>query len=337
MATVQLSDVIIPAVYTSYQAVDNIESSAFVASGVVQRAAVLDQLANGPSNAFSVPYWKDLDQTSEVNYGNDDPTDLAVPEKLGTGQWNARKAFVNKGWSAMNLVNEMLGASPMQEIRNRTGRYFQRQFNRRIIAIGKGLVADNIAGNGGDMGVDVSIADGVNALAANLISRDTFVNAAYTLGDMVENLSVFACHSVVMSRLVKNEDIVYIPDSKGQLTLPTYLGRRVVVDDTLPVAAGGTSGFVYTSLLYGSGVIGFGKGSPTKPMEVESTPAAGNGAGQETLWERNTWLLHPYGYQWVEGSLAEASPTLADLALATHWTRALTRKDIPFAWLKTNG
>jgi hypothetical protein len=337
MAVVQLSDVVIPAVYTSYSAVDNIENSAFVQSGVVARNALLDQMADGPSDQFTVPYWKDLDQTVEVNYSNDDPADIAVPQKIGTGQWNARKAYVNQGWSSMDLVNELLGQNPMQRIRNRTGTYFQRQYNRRILAIAKGIVADNIAGNSGDMGIDVSIAAGLSAVAANLISRDTFVNAAYTLGDQVENLTVLAVHSVVMARLVKNQDIDFKEDSVGGLTVPTYLGRRVVIDDTLPVVAGGTNGFVYTSMLFGSGFIGFGKGTPTVPVAVHRDEATGNGGGQETLWERNTWLLHPFGYQWVEGSLAEKSPTLADLALATHWTRVLTRKDIPFAWIKTNG
>lgn len=337
MAVVQLSDVVIPDVYTSYQAVNNIENSAFVESGVIARNPLLDQLADGPSDSFTVPYWKDLDQTVEVNYSNDDPSDLAVPQKIGTGQWAARKAYVNQGWSSMDLVAEMLGTNPMQRIRNRTGTYFQRQFNRRVIAMASGVIADNIASNSGDMGLDVSIADGNAAVAANKMSRSTFVAAAYTMGDMVESMLAFAVHSNVMKTMVDNDDIDFIPDSKGQLTIPTFLGRRVIVDDTMPVVAGGTSGFVYTSILFGAGFAGFGKGTPTTPVAVDRVEASGNGGGQETLWERNTWLIHPFGCEWVEGTLAEQSPTIADLKLAAHWNRVLARKNVPLAWIKTNG
>jgi hypothetical protein len=337
MAVVQLSDVVIPAVYTSYQSVNNIENSAFVTSGIVARNPLLDALADGPSNAFTVPYWKDLDQTIEVNYSNDDPADIAVPNKIGTGQWAARKTYVNQGWSSMDLVAELLGTNPMQRIRNRTGTYFQRQFNRRVIAMAVGVITDNIATNSGDMGLDVSIAAGNSAVAANKMSRSTFVAAAYTMGDAVEEMRVLAVHSNVMKTMVDNEEIDFLPDSAGGLTVPTFLGRRVIVDDTMPVVAGGTNGFVYTSILFGEGFAGFGNGTPLTPVEVDRVPASGNGGGQETLWERKTWLLHPFGCEWVEGSLAEMSPTIADLKLAAHWNRVLVRKNVPLAWIKTNG
>lgn len=336
MATVRLSDVVIPSVYASYQAVDNIESSAFVQSGVVSGNGLLDQLANGPATLFNMPYWKDLDQTIEVNYSNDDPADLAVPNKIAAANMMARTAMVNQGWSSMDLTAELLSINPMQRIRNRTGAYFQRQFNRRVIAIAKGIIADNIATNSGDMGIDVSIATGNTAAAANKFNSDAFINAAYTLGDQVDRFVAIAVHSVVMATMVKLDLIQYMPFSPGVLKIPTYLGRTVIVDDTLPVVAGGTNGFVYTSILFGAGAIGFGQGTPTVPVETIRVPAAGHGGGQDTLWERKTWLLHPFGFTWVEGTLAEQSPTIADLALAAHWDRTLPRKNVPLAWLKTN-
>lgn len=337
MATVRLSDVVIPAVYSGYQSVDNIESGAFVQAGVVARNGLLNTLANGPAVSFTMPFWKDLDQTVETNYSNDDPADLATPQKIQASQTAARNSYLNQGWSSMDLVNEILDADPMQRIRNRTGTYWLRQFNRRVIAIAKGVIADNIASNSGDMGVDVSIAAGNSAVAANLFNSTAFINAAYTLGDEVEQIKAIAVHSVVQATMAKLDLIVYLPASNGQLTIPTYLGRRVIVDDTLPVVAGGTNGFVYTSILFGAGFMGLGIGAPTTPVAVSRVEEAGSGGGMETLWERKTWLLHPFGFNWVEGTLAEQSPTIADLALAAHWDRTLARKNVPLAWLKTNG
>lgn len=337
MATVRLSDVVIPAVYTGYQAVDNIESSAFVQSGVIARNPLLDELASGPAVSFTMPFWKDLDQTVETNYSNDDPADLATAQKIAADQMHARNSYLNQAWSDMDLVTEILGTDPMQRIRNRTGAYWTRQFNRRVIATAKGVIADNIATNSGDMGVDVSIAAGNSAVAANLFNSTAFVNAAYTLGDQVDQIQAIAVHSVVMATMVKLDLIVYLPFSTGVLRIPTYLGRRVIVDDTLPVVAGGTNGFVYTSILFGAGAFGFGVGTPKVPVEVWRQPQAGHGGGMEELWERKTWLIHPFGFDWVEGSLTEKSPTLADLVLAAHWNRTLARKNVNIAWLKTNG
>jgi len=53
------------------------------------------------------------------------------------------------------------------------------------------------------------------------------------------------------------------------------------------------------------------------------------------LWERNTWLLHPLGFQQT-GTPAAVSFTQAELALAAQWDRVLDRKLVPMAYLITN-
>ena len=138
-----------------------------------------------------------------------------------------------------------------------------------------------------------------------------------------------------MQQMVKNDDIVYIPDSMGQLTIPTYMGLRVIVDDGMTVTAGSTSGFKYTSVLFGEGAFAYGDGAPMVPVEVERQEAQGNGAGVETLWTRKTWILHPSGYQNV-GTPSSFSFTPAELALATTWDRVVERKNVPLAFIVTN-
>jgi len=142
-------------------------------------------------------------------------------------------------------------------------------------------------------------------------------------------------HSQVMQQMVKNDDIVYIPDSQGQLTIPTYMGLRVIVDDGMTVTAGSTDGFKYTSVLFGAGAFGYGVGSPDTPVEVEREAAQGDGGGIETLWLRNTWILHPFGFQQT-GTPSGNSFTLAELGTAGVWDRVIERKNIPLAYLITN-
>ena len=338
MAPVRLTDAYVQDVYGSYTAVDNPETTAFFQAGIIVRNDVMNEIARAGGKQATVPFWKDIDPTIEPNYSNDDPDDKAVADKIGSGTMTARKAWVNKGFGEMDLVVELAGSSPMQHIRNRFGTYWNRQLQRRTIAMAVGVINDNIANDGGDMGVDISAEVGD---AANFGSG-AFIDAAFTMGSEVGNLTAIAVHSMIMARMTKNDEIEMIQDSAGKLTIPTYKGRVVVVDDGLPVDAG-----VYTSILFGSGAVGFGgvegnafalgEGVPKVPHEIYRDPHAGAGGGMEELWERNTWLLHPFGYSWVEAGapLVEFSPTLADLRLAAHWNREVSRKQVPMAWIKS--
>lgn len=338
MAVVRLSDAFVHDVYGSYVAVNNPETSPLVTAGVVQGSELLDQIARGGGKEGTVPFWMDIDPSIEPNYSNDDPADEAVPNKIGSGTMTYRKAWLNQAFSDMDLVQELAGSSPMEHIRNRFGTYWNRQLERRIIAQAVGILNDNVANDGSDMVIDISGNAGDDAV----FGSDAFIDAAYTAGDNAEQFIAIAVHSSIMARMLKNDEIVYIPDSQGGLTVPTYKGRIVLVDDNMPVASG-----VYTSILYGRGAFAFGgvegatfamgEGIPRVPFEIDRKPETGNGGGQEIIWERRTWLTHPFGFSWVESgaALAEFSPTLADLRLAAHWDRVVYRKQAPFAFIKS--
>lgn len=336
MATTQLSDVINPIVFRDLPANDSPEKTNLVQSGVVVRNSLLDQLASGPGKTAELPFWNDIDPTDGPNISTDDPTQVAAADKVAQAEQTSRKAFLNKGLSAADLVSEIaMGPKAMQHIKNRVDTWWTRQFQRRLIASCNGVKADNLASNSGDM-IKTVAAESTGAQSASTrFNRDAFVDAAYTMGDSVGDLRAIAMHSVVQAQAVKNNDIIYIPDVNGQLTIPTYMGLRVIVDDNVPVRAGTTSGFVYTSILFGEGAFGWGDGDPENPVEVERQAAQGNGGGVETLWTRKTWIIHPFGYQ-NTGTPASTSFTLAELALATTWARVIERKNVPIAFLETN-
>jgi len=343
---IRLSDVFIPSVYGSYTAVNNPETSAFVRAGIAVTNPTLDAVARGGGKTFVVPFWKDIDPTIEPNYSNDDPADLAVPYGIQSGTMTARKAWLNQGFGETDLVQELAGESPLQHVRNRFGTYWTRVQERRLIATCVGLMADNVANDGGDMTVDISAASTTTNPDAQKFSSDAFVDVAYTMGDQVENLTAIAIHSSIDARMVKNDEIDTTLDSNGNIVTRTYKGRTVIVDDSLPVSGSGADR-VYTSILFGRGAIGFagleghafalGEGVPKVAAEVSRTAEAGNGGGMESIWERKTWMLHPFGFEWVESgaALTEFSPTYADLRLAAHWNRVVSRKQVPIAFLKS--
>lgn len=336
MATTRLSDIIDVVVYQDLPQVNGPEKTALFQSGIVTRTPLLDSLANSPGKTAELPFWNDLDGSVEVNYSTDDPSQEATPQKIVQGEQIARKSFVNQGWQAADLASELaMGGTAMEAIRARTSQYFQRQWQRRLLAAVNGVIAGNAANNDGDMGVDVAVESVAGQSSDTRFNRDVFTEAVFTMGDAKDALQAIVVHSAVHKQMVKNDDIVYMPDSDGSLTIPTYMGLRVIVDDGMPVTAGTTDGFKYTSVVFGQGAFGYGEGSPEVPVEVEREAAKGNGGGIETLWERNTWLLHPFGFQQT-GTPAGESFTQAELAQAARFTRVLDRKLIPISYIVTN-
>lgn len=335
MADVQLSDIIDVTVYQDLAPVSSPEKSDFFLSGIATRDAMFDGLAGAAGKTAELPFWKDLDATDEPNYSSDAATE-ATPAKVTQGEQITRKAFLNQGYSAMDLARELaLGPDAIQHVRNRFGTYWQRQWQRRLIATVRGLHADNVAANAGDMTHNVAVESISGQSAATRWSQQAFINAAFTMGDMVDGVTALAVHSMVAKQITEQNGAEDVRDSDGNLLYRTYLGRRIIVDDTLPAVAGTTDGVKYLSVLFGPGAIGYGEALPTVPFEIARNVRAGDGGGQEELWERKTWILHPAGFQ-NTGTPAGSSFTLAELAAATTWGRVVERKNVPMAFLWTN-
>lgn len=345
MAQVQLADAIIPAVYQSYGAVNSPELTAFVQSGVAVSNEQINANATEGGKLVHLPFWKDLDPTIEPNYTTDNPGDISTPQKIASAEQIARVAQINQSWSAMDLVKELAGSNPMERIKQRTDAYWARAFQTRCLAIAVGLFNNNVANDGGDMVNDISTQDGNNAVDANLFSRKALTGALFTLGDHFGNLVAIAVHSLVYKRMVDNDDISFerpsAPDPQIPIEkqmIPYFLGKRVIIDDQMPVLAGGVSGFRFVSVLFGDAMFGYGTGNPLVPVETFRDPSKGNGGGVETLYERKTWVIHPFGHKWTENTVTNTfSPNLADLKLAANWNRVIQRKNVPIAFLVTNG
>ena len=132
----------------------------------------------------------------------------------------------------------------------------------------------------------------------------------------------------------KNNLIVYIPDARGETRIPTFQGRRVVVDDGMT-----NNGGVYKSYIFGAQSVGLGQGAPKMPIETDRNPDAANGGGAEIMYDRWEWTIHPAGYRFTstppDGGPSNA-PTLGNLAHADSWSRVYSeRKQVPIACLIT--
>lgn len=347
MAVTKISDVIVPEIFTPYAQLRTEEKSALIQSGVATRDAQLDALLAGAGLTFHVPSWNDLDHDDEENTSNDDETDESSPSKIGTVEELGVRLSRNKSWSSMRLVNALAGADPMAAIGNLVSDYWIGRMQSAFIATVQGVFADNAAAPSGtehvinDLTVDVS---GVSYSAGVTdFSADAFIDACTTLGDGAAGVTAIAVHSIVYARMQKNNLIDFIPDSDGKVNIPVFLGRRVIVDDGMPNPAGKgaaqTAAGIYHSWLLGPGAIRIGVGTAEVPTEVDRNPAAGKGSGQEVLYSRVEWMIHPVGHRY-EGTPAKGGPSNAstanNLANANSWKRAYPeRKQIKIARLIT--
>lgn len=337
MANTELSDIFEPEVFGTYQINDSTELTAFVEAGVATLSPMLDERADAGGRLTTIPHWNDLDASIEPNYSNTTYTDVATPQKITSGEMTARISYLNEGFSSSDLNKEIAGSDPMQRIASRVDSYWNRQFQRRILALAIGLYNDNVAANSGDMVVDISSQTPGTIVAANRFTSDGFVDAQYTLGDRAGGLSVLAVHSIIAKKMAKDQLLEDIKDADGQILYKMYMGSRVIIDDGMPTFGSGVDR-KYLSILFGPGAIGYGRGNPKRPTEVERYPERANGGGVEVLWSRKTWLIHPAGYDFKSATITGPglSPTWADLQLATNWERVLDRKNVPLAFFVTN-
>jgi len=338
MAEVRLVDVYEPTAFNAAVQEAAIEKNLFLQSGVLVQDERINAMVGVGGMIGELPNFNPL-TNDEPNYTTDDPTDLATPAKVDHGTQIYRLANQHKSWSTMDLARQLALADPLGAITSRVGHYWATNSQQRVVSSSMGVLADNIANDSGDMVLDASIADGNNATAGNLIHADAVIDARATLGDAAGTVTSIAMHSVPYTTLQKLNLIDYIPDARGEISIPTYLGLTVIVDDQLSVVAGGTSGFVYTSVLFGQGAFGYGTTPALQPSELERVANAGFGGGQDILHYRNNEIIHPQGFAFLSTSItAGISATRAQLEAANQWDRIYTeRKNIPVAFLQTNG
>lgn len=354
----QVTDVIVPEIFTPYIQQLTEEKARLVQSGILVRNPAIDLMLAGGGLTFNVPSFRDLDNDDD-NVSTDDVSDSldrtvaadwpdprldSEPLKITADQEIAIRLSRNNSWSSADLTAQLAGADPMESIASRVAFYWARRLQAAFIATYQGVSKDNGIADSGDYANDISgvgFVDGVTNFSA-----EALLDAAVTMGDSMEDLTGIMVHSIVFNRMQKNNLIDFIPDARGEVQIPTFLGREVIVDDSMPtgtssVLGDGTAGEagIFETWLFGSAQGQLGVGSAKVPTEATRLPAAGNGGGQEVLYSRVEWTIHPTGHAYI-GTAPNGGPgngvSANDLNINTSWNRVYPeRKQIKFARLVT--
>jgi len=337
-----IADIIVPDIWAPYTLKMTEEKSRLIRSGAVVTDSELTDKLNGGGLTFNMPQYDDLDNDEEriadesirntFAGGVVDPD----PNKIGTFNEVAVRMERNNSWTATRLAKLLSGDDPMAAIASRVSDYWVRRQQALFIATMNGIFADNDAAPGGtehvqgDMTNDIS--GGAYVPGTTDFNAEAFIDTTLTMGDSMEDLSMCMMHSVVYARALKNNLIDFVSDSINNLAIqvPTFLGREVIVDDGMPFTGG-----VYETWVFGEGAVVFAQGSPDVPVEVDNQPGAGNGNGQEILYNRVRWGMHPRGHAYV-GATPDGGPSNTVYAQAGSWERRYPeRKQIKIARLIT--
>ncbi|MBI5385008.1 MAG: coat protein [Verrucomicrobia bacterium] len=327
MAKTAIADIIVPVLFESYAIERTAELSPFAQCGIVEHAPEFDALASGGGREVNMPFWKDLAAGRQIL---SDSAPLTV-NKITTGQDLARIHNDANAWSVNDLAGLLAGADPMQAILDLVGDYWARQDAGLIIASLKGLfAAASMAGNL----LSIASESVAGQSAATRLNGLTFIDACLKLGDRADRLTAVAMHSATEAALRKLDLIDFIPDSEGKAQIRVFQGRRVIVDDSMPVRAGTTDGQVYTTFLFGPGAFAKGAASlgaepveggiGTKGVELERDAKASD----STLVNRRRYILHPRGVKFTSAAVVGESPTNAELENGANWTRVWENKNV---------
>jgi hypothetical protein len=313
-----ITDVIVPEVFNPYVIQRTAELSAFYQSGIIARNPELDRLASSGGKLINMPFWEDLTGADEVL---SDQTALTVG-KITAAQDVAALLARGRAWSVNDLAKALSGDDPMAAIGDLVAAYWARRFQAILIETLNGIFGNNATlmnTNQHDISSNPAAKDD------DVISAKTAVDAIYKLGDNADKLTGFAMHSATVAKLAKDDLIEYIKPSEGSVEVPYFLGKRVVVDDGLPVSSG-----VYTTYIFGAGAFGWGEGGAPVPTETARDALSGD----DILVNRRHFILHPRGVAFQNNQVSGPTPSNTELADYRNWERVYESKNVRIVQFK---
>lgn len=227
---------IVPEKFSQYVIDRTTEKSALVNAGIATPDATVAALINGTPEGgrfIQLPMWNPLEGEEDV-FGEDDVSIGGITTK----EARATLLMRQRAWGSTDLAHVLGGADPMAAIANLIADWRNIREQKIYLSI-LSAILDPTAGALKEHVNDVSGASGESALINVANTLDT----KQALGDAANILGMVFMHSATYTELQKNQQIATEYDATLQISIQTYLGYRVVVDDGMPVE--------YTGATYG--------------------------------------------------------------------------------------
>ncbi len=253
-----------------------------------------------------------------------------------------------KAWLETDFAEDITGgAGFMDSVASQVAEYFDSVDQDTLLAILEGIFSMT-----GDENLEF-----VNGHTYDITEEEVSTIQPETLnkaiqkagGDNKNKFTVAIMHSEVATALENLNLLAYLKqtDANGiqrDLTLASWNGRTVLVDDTMPVSEGGDGKSVYTTYILGEGAFDYENIGAKVPYEMGRNPAVKG--GQDTLYARQRKCFAPYGISYLKKEQASLSPTDEELKNGANWSlvndgaeepKYINHKAIPIARIKSKG
>lgn len=325
--------------------IPNLKRNELVHSGALRLRPELKDMFSEQSGGFygTVPMFATIGGDA-LNY--DGSTDITANE---TSTFSQSMVVVGraKAWVENDFSADVAGTDFMDNVAVQVAQYWDETDQKTILAILKGVFAmtgdaNEEFVNGHTLDISDEAGDAAKVAATTL---NTAIQKA--CGDNKDKFSLVFMHSAVATNLENLNliDRLKYTDENGiqrDLTLGTWCGRTVFIDDTMPVVVDGDN-ITYTTYILGDGAFDYVDVGASVPYAMDRDEAK-NG-GRTTLYSRQRKIFAPYGINFTKSDMATLSPTDTELESAANWelvknaegTAAIDHKAIPIARIISRG
>lgn len=320
------------------ETVPRIKQNAFLKAGIFRNRSELKSMLTEQTggNYITVPM-VGLIGGDEINYdGVQNITATGIDSYLQSMIVYGRA----KAWKEKDFTFDITGKDFMSEIAKQVAGYWDDRQQATILAILKGIFA-------GSNAFTTNHTLDITSETVKTVNATTLNNAIQKAAGANKNIFTLAImHSQVATNLENLQLLEYVKgtDSNGlqkDMTLATWNGRTVLIDDDVPTAASGDN-TVYTTYILGSGALDYCDVGAKVPNETARDPFTNGGV--DTLITRQRKLIAPRGFSFVQPSTPIVSPTNTDFETAARWAMVknsangvIDHKAIPIAQIKSLG
>lgn len=309
----KLKDVVVSELFEPYVIEKTTEKLELMTGGAIINDSRLNSFVAGEGVTTTFRGWNRLSgKTTPITEGES----LAV-NKLTSKAETITKLIRGVAWGAHTLAGALTATDPMKVIGDMISDYWVAEEKRLVLSMLKGVFAST--GMKTSHALDISGQSGDKAV----ISGNAILDAKQLLGDNANILAMIYMHSAVFTTLQKQNMIQFIPVAESKIQIPTYLGYRVLVDDSAPVDSSSPKKF--TTYLLAQGAIARGTGVPStlKTFETDRDSLG----DKNIVIHRRAFCHHSIGVSWKGAdSITKETPEDADLENGSYWEKKASDK-----------
>lgn len=329
MATTKIADIIVPQVLSSMASAEISNFLDFEKTGILTSDYNNVDIRDG-GNFAEVPFYNQLDESTGDEVITDDTS--LTPEKITTGKDIGVVCHRGKAWGSRDLARILSGDDPQKEIAKQIGSYWAKRIKAACISVLNGnFAATGPLGTGATNPHTLSV--GVTSGTAVTFTHVHAISTMGLLGDAMNDFDVMIMHSKVYRDLVEAKltsfSLGFNPGNVDLSGNDSYLGKKIIVSDSVPVDLSTPTYPIYTTYFAKKGCMYLGR-----QRDLMTETDRDILAFEDVISTNIHFVPHIKLCKW---NVTDTNPDNAALAVATNWASvANDHKFIGIAALKSN-